>query len=95
MMNKQEFKEKANQAIDQISDGFSELKNQKENVQADLRSKYDEALTDIESKKSDLQSKYAELEGASEEKWDEMRDAFSAAVASMNESVSKLGSLIS
>ena len=71
-MNKEEFKAKANQTIDEVSAKINELKAKRESVQYDAKSKYEESLKDLESRKADLESKFKELENASDDKWEEV-----------------------
>lgn len=92
-MNKEEFKAKANQTIDEVAGKINELKAKKEAAVGDSKVKYEKALQDMESKKADLQSKKADLENASEEKWDEVKNAFSSATEDFKEGWKKLSSL--
>jgi chromosome segregation ATPase len=47
----------------------------------------------LETKKADLQSKYNDLINAKDEKWEEMKNAFSSAADSFKEGFSKISSL--
>jgi hypothetical protein len=92
-MKKEEFKAKASQIIDEVSEKIDKLQAKKEFAQGYAKSKQEESLRDLKLKKTDLEIKYAELESASEEKWDEVKNAFSSAYDSFKESWNKIGSL--
>jgi len=49
----------------------------------------------LELKKVDLETKYAALENASEEKWEEVKNAFSSASVSFKEGFVKIASFFS
>jgi chromosome segregation ATPase len=92
-MNKEEFKAKANQTIDEISAKINEMKAKRASVKEDLKVDYDKAIKELESKKADMEVKYADLKDAAEEKWDEAKVAFSAASDSVKEGLNKLKSM--
>jgi DNA repair exonuclease SbcCD ATPase subunit len=94
-MNKEEFKAKANQTIDDVSAKINELESKKESAEQGAKSEYDEAIKDLKSKKSDLEAKYADLENASEDKWEEVKATFSSASDSFREGLTKISSLFS
>ncbi|TLP72866.1 hypothetical protein [Maribacter sp. ACAM166] len=71
------------------------MKAKKDSVQGDAISKYEESLKELESKKTALEGKYTELENTSEEKWDEVKNAFSLASESFKEGWNKIISLFS
>jgi len=92
-MNKEEFKAKANQTIDEISAKINELKAKKESVKENAKSKYEETIRDLESKQTDLIAKYSEIENTAEDKLEETKEAFSSASDSFKEGFDKLKSL--
>ncbi len=94
-MNKKEFKAKASQTIDEVPARINELKVKNESAQDDAKSQYEGAIKYLEAKKSDLETMYAELNKASEDKWEETKDAFSSAFYSFKEGLSKISSLFS
>jgi malate synthase len=91
-MKKEEFKVKANQIIDDVSAKINLLKAKKDTAQGDAKAMYAESIKDLESKKTDLLAKYAKLETASEEKWEEVKNAFSSASDSFKEGWLKIKS---
>jgi hypothetical protein len=74
---------------------IKELKAKKESVQDHAKSQYEKSIKDLETRKSGLETKYAELKKASEDKWEETKDAFSSASDSFKEGVVKISSLFS
>lgn len=93
-MNKEEFKVKANRTIDEVSAKINELKEKKELVEQGSKSKYEENLKTLKMKKTDLEAKYSELKNASDDKWEEVKNAFSSASDSYEEGLSKITSLL-
>lgn len=92
-MNREEFKAKANQRIDEISAKINELKAKRASVKEASKDKYEESIKELETRKADLQSKYQDLLHASDEKWEEVKSAFSSAADSFKEGFSKIASL--
>ena len=93
-MNKEEFKARANQRIDEISAKINEIKAEKESVKSDAKEEFQESIKELESKKVDLQSNYYALLNATDEKWEEVKSAFSEAADSFKEGFSKLSALV-
>jgi chromosome segregation ATPase len=89
-MNKEEFKARAKQKIDEFSAKINELKAERAAAKEDSKSDYDEALKELESKKSELDNKYTELENAADDKWEEVKATFLSASNSFEEGFSKL-----
>jgi hypothetical protein len=94
-MNKEEFKAKASQTIDEVSAKINELKAKKASVKEEAKAKFEESIKDLESNKTELGAKYAELENASEEKWNEAKNAFSSVSDTFEKELSKISSLYS
>lgn len=94
-MNKEEFKAKAKQKIDEFNAKINELKAERAAAKEDAKSDYDEALRELESKKSELDNKYSELENAADDKWEETKVAFLSASKDFEEGFSKIKSLFS
>jgi 5'-3' exonuclease len=89
-MEKQEFREKAKQSIDEIFDKIEELKAKKDEAKAELVGKYEEQIAELEAKRDELQSKYDQLIDAAEDKWEDVKGAFTESAASFKEGFSKL-----
>lgn len=94
-MDKEEFKVKAAQSIDDIAAKIDELKAKKESVKHHVKSDYEQAIETLGNKKVEIQAKYDDLKNASEDKWDEAKEAFSSASDSFKEGFSKISSLFS
>ena len=92
-MNKDEFKVIAAKTIDDVSEKIDHLKTKKDSAQGELLLKYESSLKDIEGKGAELKVQYAELENASEQKWDEVKKAFTSASDSFKEGFVKISSL--
>jgi len=92
-MNKEEFKVVAAKTIDDVSEKIDHLKTKKDSAQGDLLLKYEQSLKEIEAKGDELKVQYAELENASEQKWDEVKKAFTSASDSFKEGFVKISSL--
>lgn len=92
-MDRQEFKEKAKQSIDDIFAKIDELKQKRGTIETDLKDTIDEQIKKMEAIKSELELKYKDLIDANEEKWDEVKQAFSESAGSFKEGLSKLKSI--
>lgn len=87
------FKKKAKESIDDIFAKIDKLDAKKDNVKEKAKAEYKELMVDLKSKKTDLQAKYKKLENATEDKWGEVKKTFSVAADSFEEGFSKIGSL--
>lgn len=94
-MNKEEFKAKAAKSIDEVAAKIDELKAKKESVEHHVKSDYEQAIKTLGNKKVEIQAKYDDLKDASEDKWEEAKEAFSSASDSFKEGLSKISSLFS
>jgi DNA-binding transcriptional regulator GbsR (MarR family) len=94
-MNKEEFKAKAKQYIDEISAKIHEMEANKESVKSDAQSKYKETIKELNDKKDVLQAKYENLENIAEDKLEETKLLFSSAAKTFEEQVSKISGLFS
>ncbi|MDA3815989.1 MAG: hypothetical protein PF486_01345 [Prolixibacteraceae bacterium] len=93
-MNKADFKKEAKKSIDAIFAKIDELEAKKDKVNGDAKAEYEEKLNNLKTKKKELQAKYDALVNASDEKWEEVKSAFSSAADSYKEGFSKIASLI-
>jgi uncharacterized protein YgfB (UPF0149 family) len=87
------FKKKAKESIDDIFAKIDKLEAKKDNVKENAKTKYNEIMADLKFKKVDLQAKYKKLEDATDYKWEEVKKTFSIAADSFEEGFSKIGSL--
>jgi frataxin-like iron-binding protein CyaY len=75
-MNKEEFKAKANQTIDEISAKINELKVEKASVKAEVKTKIDKQISELKDNQTNLTTIIKEIENTSEQKWNELKDSF-------------------
>ena len=94
-MNKEEFKAKTNQLIDDVDAKIQEAKSKRDSLSADMKDKYASSIDMLEAKKLELQKKCEELDSMSEEKWAEVKAGFSDASDSFKEGFMKLKGIFS
>jgi predicted nucleic acid-binding Zn-ribbon protein len=92
-MNREEFKANAKKSIDNIFAKIDELDAKKDKAKAETRGKYEEHLAALKAQREDLMAKYNNLSEASGEKWEETKDAFSAAAESFKTGFDKIKSI--
>ena len=92
-MEREEFKQKAKQSIDDIFARIDQLEGKMDQAKADAKVKYKEEIKELKKKKADLQSKYDKLEDAVEDKWEEVKNAFTESAGSFKAGFSRLGKL--
>jgi cytochrome c556 len=93
-MNKEMFKQNAKHSIDEIFDAIDRLQDRANIVEGEARIKLNETIVELKAKKQELQAKYDKLDLASDEKWEEVKTAFSSASDSFKEGFKKITSLI-
>ncbi len=93
-MDKQAFKQKAKQSIDHLFTKIDELEAKKEQAQGDAKMAYENTIKEMKTRKKELQAKYDELSTATDEKWEEVKMAFSAATDSFQEGLGKIATLV-
>ncbi len=91
-MNKQEFKLKANQTIDEISAKINKLKADKNSTQDDVKNEIEKNIKNLELKESELKVRLPKLEKASDKEWENAKEAFSKARENYNEALHKIES---
>lgn len=92
-MDKQEFKAKADKVIDELFTKIQELDEKKDKVEGELKEEYREKIAELKEKRDHLKAKYDALEDVAEDKWDDVKEAFTAASHSFREGLSKLGTI--
>jgi hypothetical protein len=92
-MDKENFKNKAKQSIDDIFAKIDELEAKKDKAIGEAKIEYEKRILELKSKKVELQAKYNKLVNASDENWEEVKNAFSSASDSFKEGFSKIASL--
>jgi hypothetical protein len=92
-MDREKFKNKAKESIDEIFAKIDELEAKKEKAIGDAKAEYEEKFAALKAKKDELQVKYDKLVESSEENWEEVKEAFSSAADSFKDGFSKIASL--
>lgn len=92
-MDKQKYKENAKKSIDEIFAKIDELEKKTESFKEKSKAEYEKNIAELKAKRAELQAKYKALENASDDKWEEVKSAFSSASDSFKEGFSKITSL--
>jgi hypothetical protein len=94
-MNKEELKANAKQQIDEVFTKLDEMEAKSGQVSAEMKQTYNEQLDKLRTKKKELDMKYAELQQASEDKVEELGQAFSESKNYFKEGYRKLNEALS
>jgi DNA repair exonuclease SbcCD ATPase subunit len=89
-MDKQEFKQKAKQKIDDVFTRINQLEAKKDKIADSMKSSYETQLAELRKQKQELEKSYHQMEETSGERWDEARQHFSQSAEAFKEGVSKL-----
>ncbi|MEN0049537.1 MAG: hypothetical protein AAF806_20925 [Bacteroidota bacterium] len=92
-MTKEEFRVQANQAIDEVFAKIEELKTKSADVETEAKATYEKSIADLEAKSTEMKNQYEALRDSADEKWEEVKAAFSDASASFEEGFSKIAAL--
>lgn len=92
-MDREAYKNKAKESIDEIFAAIDELEAKKNKALAGAKAEYSEKLAELKAKKDDLQVKYDRLLAATEDNWEEVKGAFSSASDSFKDGFSKIASI--
>jgi hypothetical protein len=92
-MDRENFKNKAKQSIDEIFAKIDELEAKKDKALEGAKVEFEEKINELKAKKDELTAKYNMLMDSSDENWEEVKSAFSSASESFKEGFSKIGSL--
>ena len=93
-MDRETFKQNAKNSIDEIFDAIERIQERANVVQGEAKVRFEQNLIELKAKKKDLQAKYDKLGNTSEERWEEVKNAFSSASDSFKEGFKKITSLI-
>jgi hypothetical protein len=93
-MDKETFKKNAKNGIDEIFDAIERVQERATVVGEEAKVRFNETLVELREKKKDVQAKYDELESSSDEKWEEVKGAFSSAFDSFKDGLKKITSII-
>ena len=92
-MDKENFKNKAKQSIDDIFAKIDEFEAKKDKAVGIAKAEYEEKIAELMLKKTELAEKYEKLVNSTEDNWEEVKAAFSSASESFKEGFSKIASL--
>lgn len=92
-MDRENFKNKAKENIDELFAKIDELEARKDKAIGDVKTGYEEKLAELKAQKEELVSKYNQLVDSSEENWEEVKETFQSATDSFKEGFSKIASL--
>jgi membrane-associated HD superfamily phosphohydrolase len=92
-MNRNEFKANAKKSIDDFFAKIEELEAKKDKVNVETKAKYERHLSALKASQEDLIVKFKNLSEASDEKWEETKEAFSSASESFKEGFGKIKAL--
>ena len=93
-MDKETFKQNAKNTVDEIFDAIERIQEKATIVEGEAKVRFEQNLVELKVKMNELQAKYNKLDNASDEKWEEVKNAFSAASESFKEGFKKITSLI-
>ena len=93
-MDKETFKQNAKNGIDEIFDAIERVQERATIVGEEAKVRFNETLVELREKKKDVQAKYDDLESTSDEKWEEVKGAFSLAFDSFKDGLKKITSII-
>ena len=92
-MEREEFKQKAKQSIDDIFARIEKLEAKMDKAKADARVKYKDEIDELNRRKMEMQSMLDKVENAVEYKWEEVKAAFNESAPSFKEGFSRLGKI--
>ena len=93
-MEKSTFKVKAKQQIDEIFSKIDLLEAEKEKSKHEMKAEYMDKITKLHEQKGEQKNKLEDLENATEDKWDETKEAFVSAVRSFDEGIHKINTAL-
>lgn len=94
-MNKEELKANAKQQIDEVFTKLDQMEAKSGQVSSEMKQTYNEQMEKLRGKKKELEVKYAELQNASEDKVEELGQAFNESREYFKQGFQKLGSVLS
>ena len=94
-MEREEFKEKAKQSIDDLFVRIEKLEAKMNKAKADAKIKYKDEIDELKQKKAEMQNVLDKVENAVEDKWEEIKAAFNESAPSFKEGFARLGKIFS
>jgi hypothetical protein len=92
-MEREEFKEKAKQSIDDLFIQIEKLEAKMKQAKADAKVKYKDEIDELRQKKAEMQSVLDKVENAVEDKWEEVKAAFNESAPSFKEGFARLAKI--
>lgn len=92
-MEREEFKEKAKQSIDDLFVQIEKLEAKMKQAKADARVKYKDEIDELRQKKAEMQYLLDKVENAVEDKWQEVKAAFNESAPSFKEGFARLAKI--
>jgi hypothetical protein len=92
-MEREEFKMKAKESLDEIFAKIDELDAKKDAAFGKAKVEYEEMIAELKTKKDVLQAKFKKLIDGSDDEWDDVQSSFSSAKDSLREGFSKMASI--
>ena len=93
-MDKETFRQNAKSTLDEIFDAIERIQEKANKIEGEAKDSFEKNLIELKALKKDVQAKYDKLEYSSEEKWEEVKNAFSSASDSFKEGFKKITSVI-
>lgn len=79
-MNRQEFKEKAKNSIDELSGQMDQLERKALEVKGEAKAKVQEKIKGLRQQKEKLVGQFKQLEQSTEDNWEKLQNAFTDSV---------------
>jgi len=93
-MDKETFRQNAKSTLDEIFDAIERIQEKANKIEGEAKDSFEKNLIELKALKKDVQAKYDKLEYSSEEKWEEVKNAFSSASESFKDGIKKIKSII-
>jgi len=90
-MNKQEFRIKAHQKVEELIAEYEKLDQKKDTLSANLRNKYNQQMESLRKKRSELEDNLKKIE--ENDKWEEKKEIFNKSLEHYKNGFSELGKL--
>lgn len=94
-MEREEFKGKAKQSIDELFVQIEKLEAKMKQAKEDAKIKYKDEIEELKQKKAEMQSVLDKVEDVVEDKWEEVKAAFNESAPSFKEGLARLGKIFS
>ena len=94
-MDREKFKQIAQQKIEKFSDEINKLEKKKDKVSSDMRQEFEQQLAKLKKKKSELEKSYKEVKQSSDLNWDIIHETFEDTAESIKKGVNDLTEAVS